>query len=264
MVDNRTAGSDTGAGAGLREHRAFIILTVLALAAAGAVWFGFPHEKTIPNIGVLIVKVVPFVIATEAIAAMRLSQSLREKLSRLFIPLCFLVFFAFFVPQIFFAAANDKSFYYLVLTLTPFIILALTLSFRLGGGSSGGARRLGYAMILLQLSGIEDLAFLTINPHTDPAWTPIPQVWTWADHMTVFFGRPATKNEAFVFIAVHLVLAVLILTLPDRIWRKIGGWFRPGRSRNTEISGTKASGVNGDNGVDGGAKAEEPAVTAQG
>jgi hypothetical protein len=40
-----------------------------------------------------------------------------------------------------------------VLTLTPFLILALVLAYRLGGGSPGMVRRLGYAMILLQLSG---------------------------------------------------------------------------------------------------------------
>jgi hypothetical protein len=83
------------------------------------------------------------------------------------------------------------------------------------------SRRLGYAMLLLQLSGVEDLAYLTVNNHTDPEWTPIPQVWTWADHMTVFVGRPLMKNEAFVFIAVHVFIAVLVLALPDRFWRRL-------------------------------------------
>ncbi|GAA3065104.1 hypothetical protein [Actinokineospora globicatena] len=212
MADNRT---------GLREHRTFIIITVAAFAAAAAVWVGFPHQKSIPNLWVLLAKLVPFILAVEAIAAMRFSLGLRHKIARVAVPLCFLVFFTYFVPSIFFAAANDKSIYYLILTLTPFLILALTLSHRLGGGTPGGARRLGYAMIVLQLSGLEDLAFLTINPHTDPAWTPIPEVWTWADHMTVRLGHPASKYEAFTLIAVHVIVAVLILTLPDRVWRKL-------------------------------------------
>ncbi|MBM7773626.1 hypothetical protein JOD54_003830 [Actinokineospora baliensis] len=226
-------------GTGLRAHRTFIIITALAFAAAGAVWFGFPHQKSIPNIWVLLAKLVPFVLAVEAIAAMRFSVATKQLIARVAVPLCFLVYFAFFVPQIFFAAANEKSFYYLVLTLTPFLILALTLSHRLGGGTPGGARRLGYAMIVLQLSGLEDLAFLTINPHTDPAWTPIPEVWTWADHMTVRLGHPATKYEAFALIIVHVVVAVLILTLPDRVWRKLVG-----RGKTAQASGstTQASG----------------------
>ncbi|WP_018684947.1 hypothetical protein [Actinokineospora enzanensis] len=246
MADNR---------AGVRAHTTFIILLVAALVAAAAVWFGFPHEKAIPNIWVFLAKLAPFVIAVEAIAAMRFGPRTMQLAARVVVPVCFLVFFAYFVPQIFFAAANDKSFYYLVLTLTPFVILSLTLSHRLGGGTPGGARRLGYAMILLQLSGIEDLAFLTVNPHTDPAWTPIPEVWTWADHMTVVLGHAATKYEAYAFIAVHVVLAVLILTLPDRFWRRIVGR----RAESTSAGSTTS--VQSD--TDAGASSEESAAAVR-
>ena len=44
----------------------------------------------------------------------------------------------------------------------------------------------------------------------------IPKVWFWADHMKIFLGHYPSKNEAFVFIAVHVVLALLILFLPGR------------------------------------------------
>ncbi|MCP2271258.1 hypothetical protein LV75_003772 [Actinokineospora diospyrosa] len=264
--------ADTGTG--LRAHRTFIIITALAFAAAGAVWFGFPHQKSIPNIWVLLAKLVPFVLAVEAIAAMRFSLAVRHKIARVAVPLCFLVYFAYFVPQIFFAAANEKSFYYLVLTLTPFLILALTLSHRLGGGTPGGARRLGYAMIVLQLSGLEDLAFLTLNPHTDPAWTPIPEVWTWADHMTVRLGHPATKYEAFALIIVHVVVAVLILTLPDRVWRKLVGRGKAapvsgessqasGSAKADAASGTDSHGADS-HGADSAGTDESPAVTSKG
>ncbi|SEQ95527.1 hypothetical protein [Actinokineospora terrae] len=228
-------------GTGLRAHRTFIIITVAAFAAAAAVWVGFPHQKSIPNLWVLLAKLVPFVLAVEAIAAMRFSLALRHKIARVAVPVCFLVFFTYFVPSIFFAAGNDKSIYYLILTLTPFLILALTLSHRLGGGTAGGARRLGYAMIVLQLSGLEDLAFLTINPHTDPAWTPIPEVWTWADHMTVRLGHPASKYEAFTLIAVHVIVAVLILTLPDRVWRKLSGRGKTAPGATTETSAVEST-----------------------
>jgi hypothetical protein len=232
---------------GLRTHRKFIILAVLTAVAAAAVWVGFPHQKAIPNVWVLLAKLVPFILATEAIAAMRFSKDTMRKISLASTPLCFLVFFTFFVPQIFFAAANEKSFYYLVLTLTPFIILSLTLAHRLGGGTPGTARRHGYAMLLLQLSGLEDLAFLTINPHTDPAWTPIPEVWTWADHMTVRLGHPATKYEAFTLIAVHVILAVLVLTLPNRFWlRIVGKGGSKTRSTGSTTATTPATGASAD------------------
>lgn len=213
----------TSVRAGLRGQLLFVLLAVAALGAAAAVWFAMPHEKRIPNVGVLLIKLVPFVLALEAIAVLRLSATAARRIALAAIPVSFLVYFCYFVPRVFFESGNGNSIYYLLLTLTPFLILALVLAFRLGGGSGATARRLGYAMILLQLSGVEDLAYLTVNPHTDPQWTPIPAVWTWADHMTVFLGRPLTKNEAFVFIGVHVVLALLILLLPNSFWRRVTG-----------------------------------------
>jgi len=203
----------------VRRHGLFIVLTVAAFAAAAGVWFGMPHEKAIPNVGVLLVKLAPFVLAVEAVAQLPASARVRRAIALGALPVCFLVFFTYFVPKIFFG----EGVYYLILTLTPFLILSFVLAYRLGGGAAETARRLGYAMLLLQLSGLEDLAYLTVNAHTDPKWTPIPQVWTWADHMTVFLGHPLTRDQAFVFIAVHVVLAILVLTLPGRIVARLFG-----------------------------------------
>jgi hypothetical protein len=112
-----------------------------------------------------------------------------------------------------------------MLTAAPFVILALTLTFRLGGGRPATTARLAAAMLLLMLSGLEDLAFLLVNPHTDPRWTPIPEVWTWASHIEVFIGHPPTKYEAYAFITVHVLLAVAVLFLPGRVvsapWRRL-------------------------------------------
>jgi hypothetical protein len=209
---------------GVQKHRLFATLTVAAVAMAAVVWLGMPHQKAIPNIGVLLVKLAPFVLAVEALAAMDLGANIRRRLALAAIPICFLAYFTYFVPKIFFAMDSPAGgTYYLVLTLTPFVILSLVLAYRLGGGSASMARRLGYAMILLQLSGLEDLAYLTINHQTDPKWTPIPQVWSWADHMSVFLGHPLTKNQAFTFIAIHVVLAILTLVLPTRFFLRPSG-----------------------------------------
>jgi hypothetical protein len=207
---------------GLRANVPFLVLAVTGLAAAAFVWFGMPHQRDIPNVGVLLVKLVPFVLAVEAVAALRLGPAARRTVALAAIPVCFLVYFAYFVPRVFFEeGSGSDGVYYLLLTLTPFLILTFVLALRLGGGSAGLVRRLGYALVLLQLSGIEDLAYIKVNPQTDPDWLSVPDVWTWADHITVFLGHPATKEQAYVFIAVHVVLAVALLALPDSFWRRV-------------------------------------------
>jgi hypothetical protein len=200
---------------GTRPGR-FLVLAALALAAAAWTWLALPHEREVRSLWVLLVKLVPFVLATEAIAELQPAWLRRLPLARLAIPAAFLVYFCVFVPKIFFNAgdATFEQLYYLVLTLTPFLILALVLAYRLGGGAAGTVRRLAYAMLLLMLSGLEDLAYIKVNPHTDPAWQQVPEVWTWAHHMTVFVGHPLTRNQAFAFIAIHVVLALLVLFLP--------------------------------------------------
>lgn len=201
----------------------FLVLAALALAAAAWTLLALPHERELRSLWVLLAKLVPFVLATEAIAAFQPAWLRRLPLARLAIPAAFLVYFCFFVPKIFFNSGDDATFeqlYDLMLTLTPFLILALVLAYRLGGGTASTVRRLAYAMLLLMLSGLEDLAYIEVNPHTDPAWQQIPEVWTWAHHMTVFVGHPLTRNQAFAFIAVHVVLALLVLFLPATAFRR--------------------------------------------
>lgn len=204
-----------------RRQLPFLALAAAAAAAAAFVWFAMPHEREVTALWVLLVKLLPFVLATEAVARLDLAAPARRRLAAVALPVAFLVFFCFFVPRIFFYSDDGPTLYYYVLTLTPFVILSLVLAYRLGGGPAGGVRRLAYAMLLLMLSGLEDLAFLTVNPHTDPKWTPIPEVWSWASHMTVFLGHPPTKYEAYGFIAVHVALAALVLFLPGRVLRAV-------------------------------------------
>ena len=69
-------------------------------------------------------------------------------------------------------------------------------------------RRAAYASLLVMLSGIEDLLFFVWRGE------PVPARWDWADHLTVLFGHVASRTEAYAFVAVHLVAAVLVLALP--------------------------------------------------
>ena len=56
--------------------------------------------------------------------------------------------------------------------LVPFIILTIALMMRLGGAARSTVLRMAAALMLIQLSGIEDLAFLTVNDLTGTAYRP--------------------------------------------------------------------------------------------
>jgi hypothetical protein len=212
----RDVAAELRGGLAVRRHLPFALLAMAAVAGAALVWLALPHEREVGSVGELLAKLVPFALATEAIARMDGHLARRRWLARIALPAAFLVFFCWFVPKIFYYNEQFDRLYYYVLTLTPFIILSLALAYRLGGGTPGEVRRVAYACLLLMLSGLEDLAFLTLSPHTDPRFWPIPKVWSWASHMTVFLGHPPTRAEAFAFIVVHVVLAGLVLFLPGR------------------------------------------------
>ena len=202
--------------------------SALCVAAAGVlggfIWFVLPHEQTATSAWILLFKLTPFAFAVAAIALAPDDLLRRLKLHLVAIPAGFLLFFLYFVPRIFFYSGTDGDFeklYYHMLTAVPLIILSLILSFRLGGGAASTTARLGFAMLLLMLSGLEDLAFLVVNPHTDPRFTPIPDVWPWASHIEVFIGHAPTKYEAYAFIAVHVVLAAAVLFVPGRWTRAL-------------------------------------------
>lgn len=225
----RPARRDAVRASFLRDNRVTLVAGGIATMLAAVVWFALPHEREVSSLAVLLFKLTPFAAASVAIAWLNLSWAHRLHLPLIAPPVCFLVFFCYFVPKIAFYSGDPDAFpdlYYHLLTLVPFVILALVLAYRLGGGSRSGVLRLSAAMLLLQLSGIEDLAFLLVNDHTDPKWTPIPDVWTWASHMTVFFGQPLTQYQAYGFIGVHLVLALLVLFLPAGVVTGASRWAK--------------------------------------
>jgi hypothetical protein len=227
---------------------AFWTLTLLAAGSAAVIWVTMPHGREIGSVWVLLVKLLPFVLATEAVALLDVAWARRLGLVRVALPAVFLGYFCFFVPKIFFNSgdATFDQLYYLVLTLTPFLILGLVLAYRLGGGTAATVRRLSYAMLLLMLSGLEDLAYILVNPHTDPRWQHIPEVWTWAHHMTVFVGHPLTKVQAFVFIGIHVALALLVLLLPARaVTRPAAGLARLVRGRRAPVAEPAPAGAPG-------------------
>lgn len=214
-----TKPDQPSAAASPNRMTASLLCFAAALVLAAVIWFALPHEQQASSAAILLFKLTPFGFAVAAISLADVALLRRLRMDLIAIPAAFLLFFLYFVPRIFFYSGSDGDFenlYYHMLTAVPVVILSLVLAFRLGGGAPGTTARLGSAMLLLMLSGLEDLAYLLVNPHTDPRWTPIPEVWTWASHMEVFLGHFPTKYEAFAFIAVHVVLALAVLFTPSR------------------------------------------------
>lgn len=197
-----------------------VVLAVLTLVSAATVYVAFPKQQTLGNVGVLLAHLVPFVFATETIASLKPAWFERWRLRELTQIVTLAIVFFGFVPMLFHKVIAQTldfdKFYYLMLTLVPLLILTWALHFRLGGGNPGAVRRAAYANLLLMLSGIEDVMFW-VWQHK-----PVPEHFTWASHINVFLGHVATRADAYVFIAIHVVLAALIVFLPDRFWRRLG------------------------------------------
>lgn len=221
----------------LQPGRPFLVFSVLTLLATAFVAFALPHDREVGTLFEFLAKLLPFVLAVEALARLDLDWARRVKAPLILIPVTFLVYFGWFVPRNFYfggVSTEETAFdsmYYNILLLTPFLILALTMAYRLGGGSPAIVRRLGYGMLLIMISGIEDLAFLTVNDLEGTPFHPIPEVWTWPSHMRVRLGHWPTKYEAYVFITVHLLAAGLVLFLPGRL---LTGWWPGGAADGGE------------------------------
>ncbi len=208
---------------------------LLALALALYIYLGMPHERDLPSTWVLLFKLVPFFLASFSIAWFPRSKAL----GALLVFATLLPFLGFLVPRALHLAitgfntdpvadtaalvATFGEFYTIVAILVPYIILALALAYRLGGGSAGSSLKVAWAGLLLMLSGYEDLMFWTVNPRG-----PMPEVTRWASHINIFFGRPATQTEFYLFIAAHAVLIAVVFVLPlDRV----GAWVERRWSR---------------------------------
>jgi hypothetical protein len=107
-------------------------------------------------------------------------------------------------------AAAFPAFYQMAIFVNAFTILAVLLGYRLGGAPAGRVLRLGFAATLVLVSGLNDITFYYLYDWPEGR----PERFTWASHITVFTGSPATPAVAITFCGVHLVLAALILALP--------------------------------------------------
>jgi hypothetical protein len=189
-----------------------VVLAVAAAAAAGLLVVVQPSGGHLTHWWLLVAYLVPFVLATEAIVALPDAWVGRWRLGEVAVVASFALVFCVFVPRMFGRVLVDDfdGFYALMRIVTPLLILALALAYRIGGGWPASIRRVAYASLLVMLSGIEDLMFWVWRG------APVPARWDWADHITVLLGHVASRTEAYAFIGVHLVAAAAVLAWPPR------------------------------------------------
>lgn len=200
----------------LNSRKNIIITTVFAALALGTTAFILnwsEHSRNLANAGVFFVKLLPFVFALIGIAHFP-SFKLRTVFRQVALLLLFFVAWCYFTPKLFYAFMehpSDFNSYYLVIQMMmPYIILALAAAFRIGGGRTKDVLVFGGCGLLILVSGLEDLFSVLLRTMADPGYV-FPEVWSWADHMSVFIGRALTKNEAYVFIGIHVALIAVVL-----------------------------------------------------
>lgn len=206
-------------------------LGALTVATAAVVALTGPAGPQLDSVWWLLAHLVPFVLATETIVALRPEWFARWRLAELAAVASFALVFCVFVPKMFDRVLADDfdGFYGLMRTLAPLLILTIVLPYRLGGGRAGAVRRMSYASLLLMLSGIEDLLFWVWRD------APIPARWDWAGHMTVVLGHVASRTEAYAFIGVHLAAALAVLVAPVGLLRRRGQAVRPTAAERPEL-----------------------------
>jgi len=182
-----------------------------------------PPDQELNNLGEWAFKLSPFVFAVLAVALFP-----RTKIGPALIVFAVFCYMSYLDTELVMriqsygqvAATDDTAFqpiYQFELFVTTFIVLFGLLAYRLGGARTANVLKAGVASILVVISGVNDLTFWALND----LWAAgtKPTELKWASHMIVFLGGPPSVPAAVVFMAVHLILAAVVVALP------VGRWF---------------------------------------
>jgi hypothetical protein len=111
--------------------------------------------------------------------------------------------------------AQFAQYYRFSIFVNAFVVLFGLFCFRLGGGSTARALKLGLSGVLLLISGLNDLTMWAM--YEWPGGVR-PDTLYWASHVSIFLGRDPGLVEMLAFVAVHLALVVTIVRLPLERW----------------------------------------------
>jgi hypothetical protein len=194
-------------------------------AAAGAgltllIMLVLPPDRTIDNVGEVLFKVSPLLLAVLAIAGFPRRPGPGLVLLGLLVVGYMGVVDTLHIRHVFAyaeAADRDAAFpelYQFAIFVNAFTVLAILFAYRLGGAPSDRVLKAGVASVLVVISGLNDLTFYLTHDWAGPR----PARLDWASHIAVFVGGPPSAPVAAVFCLVHLVLAGVILALPVGRW----------------------------------------------
>jgi hypothetical protein len=202
-----------------RRQWLWLVAAVPAVVTTLLIMVVLPPDQTLDNVGDWAFKLCPFVFAV-----LTVSLFPRGRFGPALIVFAVFVYMSYLDTELVmrvqgFARSPDQDFqpvYQFELFVTTFIVLFALLAYRLGGGRTANVLKVGVASILVVISGVNDLTFWALND----VWSAgtKPTELKWASHMIVFLGGPPSVAAAVVFMAVHLVLAVIVVALPVGRW----------------------------------------------
>lgn len=205
-----------------RRNWLWLVPAIPAVLITLLVMVILPPDQTLDNLGDWLFKLSPFVFAVATVALFP-----RTKAGPALIVLGVFAYMSYLDTELVMrvqefarnSATDDNAFqpvYQFELFVTTFIVLFGLLAYRLGGGRTANVLKAGIASILVVISGVNDLTFWALNE----VWAAgsKPTELKWASHMIVFLGGPPSVPAAVAFMAVHLVLAGVVLALPVGRW----------------------------------------------
>lgn len=176
-----------------------------------------PPEQTLQNLGDWAFRLSPFVLAVFTVALMP-----RWRFAPALLVLAVLVYMGYLDTEMVLrildlAAAPDdqqdalfEHVYQFELFTATFVVLLALFAFRMGGARTATVLKTGVAAILVVISGLNDLTFWLANDWVGGR----PDTLPWASHIAVFTGADPGVVTGWIFLAVHLVLAALVLAIP--------------------------------------------------
>jgi len=218
-----TVPSETGSAGGwvgaLYRRRSWLWLVTAAPTAALAllIMVVLPPEQTLQNVGDWAFRLSPFVLAVLTVSLLP-----KWRFGTALLVLGVVVYMGFLDTGMVLrilelanapAAEQDALFegvYQFELLTATFVVLFGLFAYRMAGARTTSVLKVGVAGILVVISGLNDLTFWATNNWPDGR----PEELRWASHIIVFVGGPPSVATAFVFLAVHLVLAGVVLALP--------------------------------------------------